>query len=61
MNNIQEFNSKIDQAVWAILDAKIIAYQNGIPWNMELILNEVTTRVHDLQNEAARLLRENKL
>lgn len=61
MNNFQEFNSKIDQAVWAILDAKIIAYQNGIPWNMELILNEVTTRVHDLQNEAARLLRENKL
>lgn len=59
MNTIEEFNEKLDQAVWAILDAKRYAYKHDLPWNLEAINLEVISRVENIAQEAARIIRNN--
>jgi hypothetical protein len=56
--DIQNFDEKINEAVWAILTAKIIAYRNDMPWTLESIIHEVENRVMDISNEAKLILQQ---
>lgn len=57
MKNLHQFNEKISEAVWSILDAKRIAYQNDLPWTLQDIVNEVVQQVNDISIEANSILK----
>ena len=59
MQNINHFSEKITEAVWAILDAKRIAYQHDMPWSLQQIFNEVAQQVNDISIEASNILQQN--
>lgn len=58
MNTTTYFDQKINEAVWAILDAKIIAYENNFPWDTEAIIQEVVQRINDINQEATRIIKQ---
>jgi hypothetical protein len=59
MQNINQFNEQITEAVWAILNAKRIAYQYDLPWSLQNIVNEVVQQVNDISVEASNMLKQN--